>query len=117
MPPQTVKRYLKTKRHARPTALWRFNNKIRTMTVGCLLRLDVLAPVVVHWTTDDWHTAHDVSAKDTSLGVWTVDLPTDFVPAGGVVRFTFYWSEAARWEGRDFAATVLSVSSDRGHPV
>ena len=73
------------------------------MDAGSCLRIDILAPALVHWTTDDWQTAHDVQAGDTSLGVWTIDLPTDLLPAGGVVRFTFYWSAADRWEGQDFA--------------
>src|SRR6185312_15983893 len=82
LPPQTAKRYAKRKQRPRRTALWRYNNRLRTMDAGSCLRIDILAPAVVHWTTDDWQTAHDVQADDTSLGVWTIDLPTDSLTAG-----------------------------------
>ncbi|HEX4683051.1 MAG TPA: glucan 1,4-alpha-glucosidase [Gemmatimonadaceae bacterium] len=105
MPPQTTKRYGKAKRGPR-TAMWRFNNRIRWMDAGLALRIDLLAPAVVHWTPDEWRTVHDVSARDTTMGVFTVALPTESLPVGRTVRFTFYWSEATRWEGEDFAVVT-----------
>ena len=34
------------------------------------------------------------------------DLPTEGLGAGRRVDMTFYWPEAARWEGRDFRVVV-----------
>jgi hypothetical protein len=31
--------------------------------------------------------------------VVSFDLPTQHLPAGTHIRFTFYWHEAERWEG------------------
>ena len=56
--------------------IWRFNNKVRTMPPGRTLRVETLAPAVVHWSVDGWRTVHDTATRDTTLGVHVVDLPT-----------------------------------------
>jgi glucoamylase len=104
-PPQTVRRYARTRRVCR-LATWRFNNKLRVMHAGRRLRVEVRAPVVVHWTRDEWTTAQDTPGRDTSLGLWVADLDTQRLPAGSAVRFTFYWPDADRWEGVDFLVRV-----------
>jgi glucoamylase len=104
-PPQTVQRYLVAKTTSR-RIIWRFNNKVRTMPTGTLLRIETLAPAVVHWSADGWRAVHDTATRDTTLGVHVVDLPTTHVRAGVRVDFTFYWPEANRWEGVDFMVCV-----------
>jgi glucoamylase len=104
-PPQTLKRYV-TSHHKCRKAMWRFNNKARAVDAGYTLRIEAQAPFVAHWTCDEWRTIQDTRASDTTLGVWLVDLPTDGLPVGRVVRFTFFWPESNRWEGTDFAVVV-----------
>ena len=104
-PPQTVERYV-TGRQGTALHPWRFNHRCRTLPVGRTLRVEVLAPAVVRWTLDGWHTAHDTATRDVGLGVHLVDLPTGAVPAGGAVDFTFRWLETDRWEGVDFRVLV-----------
>jgi glucoamylase len=55
---------------------------------------------------DGWRTVHDAATRDVGLGVHLVDLPTDALPAGGVVDFTFRWTEVDRWEGTNFRVEV-----------
>lgn len=100
-PPQTVKRYLqdKTTSSLKP---WRFNHKIRSIPVGKDLRIETLAPATIHWTSDNWQTAHDNVATDTGLGVHFVDLDTGRLTAGASIEFTFYWHHADTWEGQNF---------------
>jgi glucoamylase len=105
MPPQTVKRYL-TEKIVSPRMVWKFNHKIRSMPAGKILRIEMMASVVIHWSADDWKTAHDVTANDVGLGIHIVDLPTAELPDGKQVKFTFYWPEAKRWEGTDFTVHV-----------
>jgi glucoamylase len=105
MPPQPVKRYLVEKTNS-PHALWGFNLKIRNMEAGKILRLQVPAPAVVHWSIDGWHTTHDTETQDTTLGVYIADLPTERLPRGTTVFFTFYWPEPGRWERTDFAIAL-----------
>ena len=104
-PPQTVQRYLVEKQICRFSP-WRFNNKSRTVACGKKLRLSLLAPAAVRWSVDGWHTAVDSNTRDTKLGMHFVDLPTERLPVGHRVVFTFHWSLPDRWEGVDYSVVV-----------
>jgi glucoamylase len=109
MPPQTVQRYLVEKRQ-RQIFGWRVNNKTRSIPRNKTLRIVLLAPARVHWSVDNWKTAHDSDTRDTELGIHVLDLPTASLGAGGQATFTFFWKSEQRWEGKDF---VVSVEEDR----
>lgn len=106
MPPQPVQRYQIHHTQSRYTA-WRFNHKIRTLSAGQILRLETLAPAVVHWSDDGWQTSHDTETRETGLGVHLADLPTADLGAETTIDFTFYWPEARRWEESDFRVQVV----------
>ena len=108
LPPQPVARYVRED-CATPYAIWRFNQKCRTMSAGALLRIETLTPALVHWSTDGWQHATDTPTRDTGLGVHVADLATSSEVAGGQVVFPCYWPEAARWEGRDFTVEIESA--------
>jgi glucoamylase len=105
-PPQTVQRYLVDKNATSPYVNWRFNNKVRTMARGKTLRVETLASAVVRWSSDGWKTVHDTETRDTTLGVYLVDLPTAGLATGGRIDFTFYWNTSDRWEGVNFIVFV-----------
>jgi glucoamylase len=105
MPRVAAARYLPTP-PASPYALWRFNNKARTMPAGKILRVETRAAAVVHWSGDGWQTVQDTPTRDTGLGMYVADLPTTGLPAGATVTFTFRWPAADRWEGRNFEVQV-----------
>lgn len=107
LPPQTVQRYL-TEKTISPRLAWRFNHKIRSLPAGKMLRVETLAPALVHWTTDDWNTVQDVTTRDAGLGIYIVDLITVALPEGKQIIFTFYWPDADHWEGTDFSVRVGS---------
>jgi glucoamylase len=107
MPAQTVQRYL-TQQTGSSLAIWRFNHKCQSMTVGQTLRIEVVATAVVHWSPDGWQTRHDAKTKDTGLGVYWADLPTDNLPAGTALAFTLYWPTEDRWEGTNFEVRIAS---------
>jgi glucoamylase len=104
-PPQTVQRYLENKTTS-SRAIWRFNNRVRTMPAGRILRIETLAAAVVHWSADDWRTVHDTPTSDTTLGVHVADLHTMHLGAGDCVDLTLYWPDVDRWEGADFLVCV-----------
>jgi glucoamylase len=104
-PPQTVQRYQVEKRKA-DYFVWSFNNKCRTMPRGKKLRLALLEPALVHWTLDAWATIEDTNTRDTGLGVYAIDLPTDKLTAGREVAFTVYWLQKHQWEGVNFSVVV-----------
>jgi glucoamylase len=105
MPPQPVERYGVQGRTS-PCTLWRFNHKCRRLEAGKTLRLETLDAAVVHWSSDRWTTVRDTDTRATGLGVHVADLPTTGLPPGARIDFTFYWPEAGRWEGADFAVAV-----------
>ena len=107
MPPQTVQRY-QVEKVASAFSIWRYNHKCRHLPTGKLLRIELLAPALIHWSADDWRTTQDIRTTDSKLGIHFADLPTDGLPAGRTVTFTFLWLEASRWEGVNFEVTVLS---------
>jgi glucoamylase len=104
-PPQTVQRYLVEKRRCQHF-LWIFNNKARTMPCGKTLRIALLAPATVHWSNDGWNTVCDTPTRDSRLGLYFADLPTDKVPVDQPIRFTFRWEADGRWEGVDYTVVV-----------
>ena len=104
-PPQTVQRYLKEKTVS-PRLTWRFNHKLRSLPPGKILRIELMAQAVIHWTDDDWKTCHDIRTLDDGLGIHLADLPTQSRPEGKQIKFTFYWSDAGHWEGQDFIVRI-----------
>lgn len=108
LPPQTVQRYL-VDNTGSPYMIWRFNHKIRSIPVGKTLRIETLAPAVIHWSDDDWSTVHDANTRDTGLAIHIADLATESLPEGKQVTFTIYWLNADRWEGVDFTVSVDSI--------
>ncbi len=104
-PPQTYQRYVVAKQPC-TVFIWSFNHKVRNMPPGMKLRLQTLAPVMAHWSTDGWRTAQDSTARDTGIGIYVVDLPTAKLLSGSSVVFTFYWTEEKRWEGTNFEVKV-----------
>jgi glucoamylase len=109
-PPQTVRRYL-VESVTSPHFIWRFNNKVRSMPPGKILRVETRAPAVVHWSIDGWRSVHDTPTRDTTLGVYVADLQTADLGHDHRIVLTFYWPDAQRWEGEDFV--VIVARSDR----
>ncbi len=107
MPPQTVQRYLVEKKVS-PYVLWRFTYRRTSIPFGLTLRIETMAPAVVHWSDDLWKTTQDVQSKDTGLGIYIADLATQNIPPGTEIKFTFYWPETDHWEGADFSIRVSS---------
>ncbi len=78
--------------------IWKFNNKVRQRPASRPLRVEVYGPAAVHWTDDGWATVHHDPMQPRGHGVWTFAFPRE----AASVRFTFYWHDDQRWEGRDF---------------
>jgi glucoamylase len=105
LPPQPKQRY-QVDKVVSPYLTWRFNHKIRDIPAGKLLRIELLAPATVQWTTDNWTTTYDARTSDTTLGMQIADLSTDKLSVGTEVAFTFFWLEDSHWEGTNFAVSV-----------
>jgi glucoamylase len=108
MPVQTRQRYVIEHTRSRH-AWWRFNHRLQRMDPGLTLRLETLVPCLVHWSADGWRTCHDTASRDPGLGEHIVDLPTEGLPAGTTIVFTFYWTDVNRWEQMDFQVIIASM--------
>ena len=89
-----------------PWASWRFNQQIRTMAHGKVLRIETRAAARVHWTRDGQPDWIDSETRYTGLGIHVVDLHTSELSSGMAVAFTFFWLESERWEGDDFMVLI-----------
>ncbi len=47
-------------------------------------------------------------------GECVIDLPTEKLPVGARIDFTFYWSEVDRWEHTDFFVVIDQRLEARG---
>jgi glucoamylase len=69
------------------------------------LRIQTPAPFLLRWSRDDWQTIEDTASSPTTLGIEFVDIP---IPRAqqAPIRFTFFWTVAQHWEGRDYAVGI-----------
>ena len=104
-PPQTVRRYL-VERVSSTRTSWRFNDQTRTVPRNSLLRVETLAPAVVHWSADGWQNVHATPTADTTLGTHVADLDTESIADSEQLELTFFWPEAQRWEGKNFMVAI-----------
>jgi len=86
--------------------VWSFGRQPATVSAGGTLRVQARAPFRLHWSSDGWASARDTVSSGTAVGLHHVDLPAG-PEARAPLQFTFYWTEADRWEGRDFRVVVV----------
>ena len=103
--PAVAERYGPRRRVGRVLEVWSFNRQPSRATKGATLRVQAAAPFRLHWTDDEWQTVHDTSSSSTALGIEFVDLPVPDTQQAPI-RFTFFWTAANRWEGRDYVVAV-----------
>jgi len=85
--------------------IWSFRHPLRHMPAGKILRIIIAADARVDCSSDGWRSKLKVDAvKNDTLDLWFLDLPTEAL--NGMIEFTFFWKDAARWEGRNFSVEV-----------
>ena len=101
---EVADRYRK-RRKVPPLEIWKFNRQVNTIPGGRTLRIQAASSFRLHWTCDEWTQAHDTESASVGTGHAYVDIP---VAPGQTapVRFTFFWTAAERWEGRDFQVGI-----------
>ncbi len=104
MPPLTRERYIKHKITS-PFVVWRFNRQQKIVLSKKILRIEVMAEAVVHWTDNNWKTCNDTDTKDTGLGIYIADIASGNEKTEAI-RFTFFWIKENRWQNNDFVIVV-----------
>ncbi|HET6203914.1 MAG TPA: glycoside hydrolase family 15 protein [Planctomycetota bacterium] len=102
--PAVVERY-QGRRRVPPIEVWAFSRRVRSVRPGTILRLQARAPFRVRWTAEEWSVVGDTASTSTALGISFADIPIARGQAAPI-RFTFFWPEVERWEGRDFVIHV-----------
>jgi glucoamylase len=87
-------------------AIWRLDYQRPSIRRGKLLRIEVLAPATLVWTSDGWATRHEDEMQQSGLQTWYFDIATDGLAPGPRLEFTLHWPQAERWEGRNFVVAV-----------
>jgi glucoamylase len=105
MPAATNKRYLIDKTPS-THAFWRFNDKVKTIVKGKILRIEAEKPFSLHWSAHNWHVVKDTESTPSVFGTYFVDIPTADVNVSNKVVFTFFWRETSAWEGQDFEVAL-----------
>jgi glucoamylase len=92
---------------ARPSIeVWKINRQVKSVPAGCLLRILASSPFSLHWSDDEWVSKRDTASTPTSIGLEYVDIAianTQTAP----IRFTFYWTQQAQWQGSDYQVEVV----------
>ena len=88
-----------------PIEVWSFKRRARAVRPEAILRIQAGGAFRLRWTADEWAVVTDTPSTSTALGIDVVDIPIardQIAP----IRFTFFWPQADRWEGRDFVVNV-----------
>ncbi|MEO5717412.1 MAG: glycoside hydrolase family 15 protein, partial [Chthoniobacterales bacterium] len=67
--------------------MWTCAHRCGQIPAGKTLRVITGSPAVIHWR-EAGGAGGEVTASETSLGVWFADLPTSEMPAGTQIEFT-----------------------------
>ncbi|HEX3720033.1 MAG TPA: glycoside hydrolase family 15 protein [Verrucomicrobiae bacterium] len=87
--------------------IWLKRHPLRQMAHGKRLRVILGAEVNITWSTDNWATtSRTLTSYNESLNLWFADLPTGKLATGATVEFTFFWTAAQQWEGRNWQVKV-----------
>ena len=86
--------------------IWKPIRQVRSVKAGDVLRVLAADPFMLHWTTDDWQSTANTASAPSGIGAHFVDLRGQ-KGRRAPMRFTFYWKERDRWEGRDYAVEVI----------
>lgn len=102
--PEVAERYGRRETHS-PRDIWKPNWQIRRIVRGVPIRIQAPQRFRLHWSVDDWKNWTDTESTPTALGIEFVDIPIPQKQVS-VVRFTFYWIEEDRWEGKDYEISM-----------
>ena len=103
--PAVAERYLPVNRRCRALEIWKPNRQPKAVWRGHALRIQAPAAFRLHWTRDEWQSVADTASSPTALGIEFVDIPVSSSQRAPI-RFTFYWTQMNRWEGRDYEVAV-----------
>ncbi len=85
--------------------IWKRNRRVRSVKAGWTLRIQASERFRLHWSADGWSTANDTDSASTALESHFLDIPIS-QSQRAPIRFTFFWSREARWDGSDYEVAI-----------
>jgi glucoamylase len=85
--------------------VWKFVRQVRRICRGSTLRVGCENAFRLRWSLDQWRTTNDSESIDPGLGVHYTDIPIP-MSQQGPIKFTFFWTDAQKWEGRDYTVEI-----------
>ena len=104
--PRAIWQRYRARRPVAEHAFWWQHAPIGAMPAGAKLAVALPFPAIVHWGSDGWRRAQDVSSIDTRLGFHVAVLDTAALPPGSRVDFTWRQRDNGEWTGRDITVLV-----------
>jgi glucoamylase len=87
--------------------IWTMRHPLRHMPPGKTLRVILGAEADITWTSDNWAKKNQtLTSYNDGLNLWFADFPVASLESGAGVEFTFFWTAARKWEGRNWRVTI-----------
>jgi len=102
-----AQRYAQGNTKRKPMEIWKVNRQPAAIKPGTLLRILGYAPFQLRWTSNNWATQMDTASISTAIGIDYVDIPVA-LGQKEPIQFTFFWTSAGNWEGKNYAVEILA---------
>jgi glucoamylase len=89
-------------------AIWCPHAPIGRIASGVDLVIALPHPARIHWGVDGWQNVADACTRDTSLGLYVLDIHAASIGRSRAIDFTFQWLDSEMWVGEDFRIVVSS---------
>ena len=96
-----VERRYHARRPISPTWHWRRSQPFATLPFGRSLLIEDLVPFLLHCGFDHWNDIGDLKSEPQGIGIHGVRFDASALSSRSAIDFTFYFPEAAAWEGID----------------
>ena len=105
--PEVSQRYLGDRKNCKLIEVWKPERQVAFTQKDSILRIQAAEPFRLHWSNDGRQSQNNTDSNANALQIDFVDLPATVSSSKGMsIRFTFFWRNSDRWEGRDYAVTV-----------
>jgi glucoamylase len=105
--PAVRQRYLGDRKNRKHVEVWKADRHVRFMRKDSILRIHGAERFRLRWSSDGWKSQNDTESSVNALEIDFVDLPVTASSLKNTsIRFTFFWRNSNRWEGRDYDVTV-----------
>jgi glucoamylase len=84
--------------------MWTLAHQLQQIAHRKTLRIITDKSATIHWSFDGWTTVNDLETRDVGFGCCFADLPSNPLPSGSRIVFTFLRPEGA--EGKDFQVRI-----------